>query len=157
MLYPKRSVIVSTPVNMDDGSTRVLQGYRVQHHLSIGTHQGRPRFDSSVTFGEVAALAIRMSWECAPANLPHWGAKEGIQVGRDNSLRLSSSEYQYGICSRCFLSWNQNSTSWDRIWRRLAEHRMFKDIYSRHEGRRVPEIVPEKPVAAGGGSRPVGL
>lgn len=79
-MYPKRSVTVSVPVRMDDGSTKLFQGYRVQHHLSMGPTKGGTRFASSVTIGEIAALAMWMSWKCAIAGLPYGGANGGIRV-----------------------------------------------------------------------------
>ena len=48
LLYPKRAITVSIPVHMDDGQTRVFQGYRVQHHLTLGPTMGRTRFSAGV-------------------------------------------------------------------------------------------------------------
>src|ERR1700737_4434333 len=73
--FPKRSLSVSVPVRMDDGSTQVFQGYRVQHTLAMGPTKGGTRFGPSVTMGEMAALAMWMSWKCALAGLPYGGAK----------------------------------------------------------------------------------
>jgi hypothetical protein len=70
ILYPKRAVTVSCPIHRDDGSIAVFQGYRVQHHLSLGPTKGGTRFSLSVDIGEVAALAVWMSWKCALAGLP---------------------------------------------------------------------------------------
>ena len=56
MLYPKRAISVSCPIHLDDGSTKVFQGYRVQHHLTLGPTKGGTRFSPSVDIGEVAAL-----------------------------------------------------------------------------------------------------
>jgi len=78
LMYPKRSVSVAVPVRMDDGSTKVFQGYRVQHHLSMGPTKGGTRFAPGVTLGEVVALSMWMSWKCALSGLPYGGAKGGI-------------------------------------------------------------------------------
>jgi glutamate dehydrogenase (NAD(P)+) len=80
LMYPKRAITVSVPVRLDDGSTKVFQGYRVQHHLSMGPTKGGTRFAKSVTLGEVAALAMWMSWKCAIAGLPYGGAKGGVRA-----------------------------------------------------------------------------
>ena len=80
LLYPKRAVVVSCPIHLDDGKVAVFQGYRVQHHLTLGPTKGGTRFSLSVDIGEVAALAIWMSWKCALAGLPYGGAKGGITV-----------------------------------------------------------------------------
>jgi glutamate dehydrogenase (NAD(P)+) len=61
ILYPKRAITVSCPIHRDDGSIAVFQGYRVQHHLSLGPTKGGTRFSKSVDIGEVAALAVWMS------------------------------------------------------------------------------------------------
>jgi len=78
--YPKRAVAVTLPVHMDDGSTRALQGYRVQHHIALGPTKGGTRFAPSLSMGETAALAMWMSWKCALAQLPYGGAKGGVAV-----------------------------------------------------------------------------
>ncbi len=78
MKSPKRTLIVSVPVRMDDGRVVVFPGYRVQHHLSLGPTKGGLRYHPDVTLGEVAALAMWMSWKCALAGLPYGGAKGGI-------------------------------------------------------------------------------
>ncbi|HKD74791.1 MAG TPA: Glu/Leu/Phe/Val dehydrogenase dimerization domain-containing protein, partial [Ktedonobacterales bacterium] len=80
LLYPKRAIAVSCPIHLDDGRLAVYQGYRVQHHLTLGPTKGGTRFALSVDIGEVAALAIWMSWKCALAGLPYGGAKGGITV-----------------------------------------------------------------------------
>jgi glutamate dehydrogenase (NAD(P)+) len=76
--YPKRSVTVSLPIQRDDGRTEVFAGYRVQHHLSLGATKGGLRYHPDVALGEVAALAMWMSWKCALTGLPYGGAKGGI-------------------------------------------------------------------------------
>ena len=78
--FPKRSVTVSMPVRRDDGSVTTFMGYRVQHHLTLGPTKGGIRFHPDVTLGEVAALAMWMSWKCALTGLPYGGAKGGVCV-----------------------------------------------------------------------------
>src|ERR1700722_6461882 len=80
LLLPKRAITVSCPIHLDDGRTAVFQGYRVQHHLTLGPTKGGTRFAANVDIGEVAALAVWMSWKCALAELPYGGAKGGITV-----------------------------------------------------------------------------
>jgi glutamate dehydrogenase (NAD(P)+) len=77
---PKLALIVSIPVRMDTGETRVFDGYRVQHSLTSGPSKGGLRYHPSVEIGEVAALAMWMSWKCGIMNLPFGGAKGGISV-----------------------------------------------------------------------------
>ena len=58
LMYPKRAMAVTLPVHMDDGSTKTFQGYRVQHHLTLGPTKGGTRFSPDLSMGETAALAI---------------------------------------------------------------------------------------------------
>jgi glutamate dehydrogenase (NAD(P)+) len=69
LLLPKRAITVSCPIHMDDGRTAVFTGYRVQHHLTLGPAKGGTRFARNVDIGEVAALAVWISWKCAQADL----------------------------------------------------------------------------------------
>jgi glutamate dehydrogenase (NAD(P)+) len=75
LLCPKRAITVSCPIHRDDGTTALFQGYRVQHHLTLGPTKGGTRFSATVDIGEVVALAIWMSWKRALAGLPYGGAK----------------------------------------------------------------------------------
>src|SRR5260370_733080 len=91
MALPKRAIVVSIPVRMDDGRTEVFIGYRVQHSLPSGPSKGGLRYHPSVDLGEVAALAMWMSWKCGITHLPFGGAKGGICV---DPAQLSSGELE---------------------------------------------------------------
>jgi glutamate dehydrogenase (NAD(P)+) len=151
LFLPKRAVAVSCPIHRDDGRTEVFQGYRVQHHLTLGATKGGTRFAPSVDIGEVAALAVWMSWKCALADLPYGGAKGGVTVDtRDLSRR------ELEALSRRFMQemipfvgphtdimapdmgTNEQVMAW------------FMDTYSMYRGETVTEIVTGKPVAIGG-------
>jgi glutamate dehydrogenase (NAD(P)+) len=151
ILLPKRTIAVSCPIHRDDGSTAVFQGYRVQHHLTLGPTKGGTRFAPSVDVGEVAALAIWMSWKCALAGLPYGGGKGGITVDPHS---LSSRELE--ALSRRYMQemipfvgphtdvmapdmgTNEQVMAW------------FMDTYSMYQGRTVAEVVTGKPVQNGG-------
>lgn len=77
---PKRILIVDVPIEMDDGSIRHFEGYRVQHNISRGPGKGGVRYHPSVTLSEVMALAGWMTVKNAALNLPYGGAKGGIRV-----------------------------------------------------------------------------
>src|SRR5262245_18609813 len=77
---PQRSLMVSIPVRMDDGRVEVFTGYRVQHDSSRGPSKGGIRYHPDVNLGEVAALAMWMTWKCALVDLPYGGAKGGVAV-----------------------------------------------------------------------------
>ncbi|MDP0499746.1 MAG: Glu/Leu/Phe/Val dehydrogenase [Verrucomicrobiota bacterium JB022] len=89
--FPKRCVAVAFPFKRDDGSVQMLEGYRVQHHLSKGPTKGGLRFHQEVTLGEVGALAMWMSWKTALAGLPYGGAKGGVAVD-PTTLSLAEKE-----------------------------------------------------------------
>ncbi|MFM8898881.1 MAG: Glu/Leu/Phe/Val family dehydrogenase [Burkholderiales bacterium] len=77
---PKRTLIVDVPIEMDDGTVRHFEGYRVQHNLSRGPGKGGVRFHPDVTLEEVMALSAWMTVKCAGVGLPYGGAKGGIRV-----------------------------------------------------------------------------
>jgi glutamate dehydrogenase (NAD(P)+) len=151
MLHPKRAMAVTLPVRMDDGHVQTFQGYRVQHHLALGPTKGGTRFHPSVTLGEVAALAMWMSWKCALTGLPYGGAKGGVTVDPRNlsvrELEAVSRRYMQEMIPFVGphtdimgpdMGTNEQVMAW------------FMDTYSVHQGYAVPEIVTGKPVAVGG-------
>jgi glutamate dehydrogenase (NAD(P)+) len=150
-MLPKRAIAVTLPVHMDDGSTRTFQGYRVQHHLTLGPTKGGTRFAPSLSMGETAALAMWMSWKCALSNLPYGGAKGGVAC---DPTKLSRTELE-GVSRRYMqemipfvgphtdimgpdMGTNEQVMAW------------FMDTYSVYQGYCVNEIVTGKPVSIGG-------
>jgi glutamate dehydrogenase (NAD(P)+) len=77
---PKRALIVDVPIEMDDGTVRHFEGFRVQHNMSRGPGKGGVRYHPDVTLEEVMALSAWMSIKNAAVNLPYGGAKGGIRV-----------------------------------------------------------------------------
>jgi glutamate dehydrogenase (NAD(P)+) len=75
---PKRSIGVCFPIEMEDGSVRTFQGYRVLHNHVLGPGKGGIRYHPEVTEHEVAALAALMTWKCALVKVPFGGAKGGV-------------------------------------------------------------------------------
>src|SRR3954466_6212158 len=70
LTHPKRQVIVSCPIVMDDGRVEVFTGYRVQYNIALGPAKGGIRFHPGVTLDEVKALSAWMTWKCAVAGVP---------------------------------------------------------------------------------------
>ena len=151
MLYPKRAITVACPIHRDDGSTQVYEGYRVQHHLTLGPTKGGTRFSPHLDIGEVAALAIWMSWKCALAGLPYGGAKGGVAVDpyaiSRRELEAVSRRYMQEMIPFVGphidvmapdMGTNEQVMAW------------FMDTYSMYQGCTVTEIVTGKPVASGG-------
>ena len=151
LLYPKRAVAVTIPVNMDDGRTRIFTGYRVQHHLTLGPTKGGTRFAPRLELGEVAALAIWMSWKCALVGLPYGGAKGGIACDpralSKRELEAVSRRYMQEMIPFVgphtdIMAPDMGTNEQVMAW--------FMDTYSMHQGHAVTEIVTGKPVAVGG-------
>ncbi|WP_144554636.1 Glu/Leu/Phe/Val dehydrogenase [Bacillus sp. X1(2014)] len=75
---PLRMSDVRIPVRMDDGSTKIFNGYRAQHNDAIGPTMGGVRFHPKVTATEVKALSMWMSLKCGIADLPFGGGKGAV-------------------------------------------------------------------------------
>ena len=89
--YPKRSLLVSVQVRLDDGSVKIFKGYRVQHSDARGPYKGGIRYHPDVTLDEVKALAMWMTWKCAVIDIPLGGAKGGVAC---NPKELSIGEIE---------------------------------------------------------------
>ena len=148
---PKRAMVVTVPIRMDDGHTLNFTGFRVQHSLTSGPSKGGTRYHPSVDLGEVAALAMWMTWKCAIMNLPFGGAKGGIacdpdQLTRGEKERLTrryTEELLPIIGPRMDvpapdLGTDEQTMAW------------MMDTYSMAVGYACPEIVTGKPVELGG-------
>src|SRR5580692_11215183 len=151
LLLPKRAITVSCPIHRDDGGVAVFEGYRVQHHLTMGPTKGGTRFAPSVDIGEVAALAIWMSWKCALAGLPYGGAKGGVNVdlSKISKRELESLSRRYMQEMIPFVGPHTDVMAPD-MGTNEQIMAWFMDTYSMYQGRTVTEIVTGKPVASGG-------
>ncbi|MBY0460144.1 MAG: Glu/Leu/Phe/Val dehydrogenase, partial [Gemmataceae bacterium] len=151
LMMPKRSQVVSVPVRMEDGRTEVFVGYRVQHSLTSGASKGGLRYSKHVDLGEVAALAMWMSWKCGIMNLPFGGAKGGIAVDpaelklveKERLTRRFTDEIQNIIGPRVdVMAPDMGTDEQTMAW--------IYDTYSMKVGYACPEIVTGKPVELGG-------
>ena len=77
---PNRILDVTLPVTMDDGSTKIFHGFRVQYNNNLGPYKGGIRYHQDVTLDEVKALAFWMTIKCAVAQIPYGGGKGGVIV-----------------------------------------------------------------------------
>jgi glutamate dehydrogenase (NAD(P)+) len=76
---PVKQIIVSIPIQMDNGNIEIFEGYRVIHNDTLGPSKGGIRFAPDLTLDEVKALAAWMTWKCAVVNIPFGGAKGGVK------------------------------------------------------------------------------
>ena len=148
---PKRQVIVSIPVKMDDGSISVFQGYRVQHSIARGPSKGGIRYHPGVTLDEVKALAMWMTWKCAVVNIPFGGAKGGITV---DTKKLSLAENER--MTRRFTSEISILLGHDRdipapdVYTNSQTMAWIMDTFSMTKGYSTLGVVTGKPLAVGG-------
>jgi len=148
---PKRSIIVSIDIRMDNGTVGVFNGVRVQHWDARGPFKGGIRYYPNITLDEVTALAMLMTWKCAIADIPFGGAKGGVCV---DTKKMSKHELER--LTRRYVS---------LIFEYLGPHRdipapdmytdaqtmaWIMDTYSQMKGYSIPESVTGKPVEIGG-------
>jgi glutamate dehydrogenase (NAD(P)+) len=148
---PERSLIVSVPVRLDDGTYTVFPAYRVQHSSVLGPTKGGIRYDPGVTLGECTALAMWMTWKCALLRLPYGGAKGGV---RCTPRELSQAEIQritrrYTSELVGFIGPKEDIPAPDMATNEQTMAWMM-DTYSMQIGYAVPEIVTGKPISIGG-------
>jgi glutamate dehydrogenase (NAD(P)+) len=148
---PRRCLIVSLPVRMDDGAIQVFEGYRVQHSLDRGPAKGGLRYHPGVTLDEMKALAMLMTWKCAVVKIPFGGAKGGVICEPD---KMSQSELErltrrytseVGIIlgpEKDIPAPDVNTNPQIMAW--------IMDTFSVNAGYSVPEVVTGKPTEIGG-------
>src|SRR6266568_1871856 len=147
----KKALVVSVPVSMDDGSTRVFQGYRVTHNVARGPSKGGIRYHPDVTLDEVKALAMWMTWKCALSGIPFGGAKGGIAV---DPKKLTSGELQR--MTRRYTSEIINEIGPEKdipapdVGTDGSVMAWIFDTYSMNKGHSVLGVVTGKPLTIGG-------
>ena len=149
--WPMREYSFRIPVRMDDGSTRVYQGYRVQHNDARGPNKGGIRFHPAETLDTVRALATWMTWKCAVADIPLGGGKGGVIV---DPATLSTDEKE-----RLCRGWVK------QMWKNIGPRQdvpapdvyttpqmmvWMMDEYSKLSGSYTPGVVTGKPIDGGG-------
>lgn len=148
---PQRETKVYLPVEMDDGSVKVFEGWRVQHSNIRGPFKGGIRYHQNTNLSEVKALATWMSLKCAVANIPYGGAKGGIRVDpktlSPRELKALTRRYTFAIAPVVgadvdILAPDVNTNSQTMAW--------VLDTYSQLQGKPCPGVVTGKPVELGG-------
>ncbi len=151
LTHPKRQVIVSCPIVMDDGRVEVFTGYRVQYNIALGPAKGGIRYHPGVTLDEVKALAAWMTWKCAVAGVPFGGGKGGVVC---DPSKMSKRELE--SLTRRYISEivdiigpdkdvpapDVNTNEQTMAW--------VMDTYSMHVGVSTTAVVTGKPIAMGG-------
>jgi glutamate dehydrogenase (NAD(P)+) len=151
LTHPKRQIVVSCPVQMDNGEIEVFTGYRVQYNVTLGPAKGGIRYHPDVTLDEVTALAAWMTWKCAVAQLPFGGGKGAVACDPTRmsrrELEALTRRYTAEIIDAIGpdkdvpapdLNTNEQIMAW------------FSDTYSMHVGHTVTSVVTGKPIEMGG-------
>ncbi|WAT02583.1 Glu/Leu/Phe/Val family dehydrogenase [Rouxiella chamberiensis] len=149
--HPKRALIVDIPLQMDDGTIRHFEGYRVQHNLSRGPGKGGIRYHPGVDLNEVMALSAWMTIKCAAVNLPYGGAKGGIRV---DPFALSEGELER--LTRRYTSeigviiGPQKDIPAPDVGTNSKVMAWMMDTYSMNQGTTITGVVTGKPIHLGG-------
>jgi glutamate dehydrogenase (NAD(P)+) len=148
---PKRTLEVSIPIRLDDGSVKSFTGYRVHHNTSRGPSKGGIRYHPDVNLDEVKALAMWMTWKCAVVNIPYGGAKGGVVVDPKKlslqELERLTRRYASEILpligpERDIPAPDMGTDEQIMAW--------IMDTYSMNQGYSVPGVVTGKPISVGG-------
>jgi glutamate dehydrogenase (NAD(P)+) len=151
LTHPKRQIIVSCPILMDNGQIEVFTGYRVQYNITLGPAKGGIRYHPSVTLDEVKTLAAWMTWKCAVAGIPFGGGKGGVIC---DPTKMSQRELE--ALTRRYIAEiidaigpekdvpapDVNTNEQVMAW--------VMDTYSMHVGHTTTAIVTGKPIEMGG-------
>jgi glutamate dehydrogenase (NAD(P)+) len=148
---PVKQVIVSIPIQMDNGEIKVFEGYRVIHDNILGPSKGGIRYSPDVTIDEVKALASWMTWKCAVANIPFGGAKGAVKCDPSKlsmvELEKITRRYTANMLSvfgpdTDIPAPDMNTNEQIMAW--------IMDTYSMHAQKTVNDVVTGKPLIIGG-------
>ncbi|HEY6192018.1 MAG TPA: Glu/Leu/Phe/Val dehydrogenase [Bacteroidota bacterium] len=148
---PVRQVIISIPIQMDDGKIEIFEGYRVIHNDILGPSKGGIRYSPDVTLDEVKALAAWMTWKCAVLNIPFGGAKGAVRcdVTRLTPVEIEKITRRYTSnlldifgADRDIPAPDMNTNEQTMAW--------IMDTYSMHMRRTDTAVVTGKPLILGG-------
>jgi glutamate dehydrogenase/leucine dehydrogenase len=152
LAHPKRVLIVSIPVRLDNKEIHVFTGFRSQHNDARGPYKGGIRYHPQVTIDEVKALSMWMTWKCAIADIPYGGGKGGVICNpkqmSDLELERMTRRYAYAIAD--VIGPHTDIPAPD-VYTGGKEMAWIMDTYSALKGNYVqPEVITGKPLAIGG-------
>ena len=151
LAYPERELKVAIPIEMDDGSIQVFEGYRVQHSTSRGPAKGGIRYHQDVNINEVKALAAWMTFKSAVVDIPFGGGKGGIKVDPStlsiHELRRLTRRYTSMIAP--IIGPQQDIPAPD-VGTNPIVMGWIMDTYSMLNGHCIPGVVTGKPLELGG-------
>jgi glutamate dehydrogenase/leucine dehydrogenase len=148
---PVKQVIVSIPIQMDNGEIKVFEGYRVIHYNILGPSKGGIRYAPDVTIDEVKALAAWMTFKCAVANIPFGGAKGAVKCDPSKLSRIELEKITRRYTANMLSVFgpdtdipapDMNTNEQIMAW--------IMDTYSMHAQKTVTDVVTGKPLIIGG-------
>ncbi len=148
---PKKVIVVSVPVRMDNGNVKVFEGYRVQHSTARGPAKGGIRYHPDANLDEVKALSMWMTWKCAVVDIPFGGGKGGIRCDfksmSHGELERMTRRYTLEIAgiigpTKDIPAPDVGTDSQIMAW--------IMDTYSAVTGNYIPAVVTGKPLQIGG-------
>ena len=148
---PERELTVALPVVLDDGTTKVFTGYRVQHNFLRGPCKGGIRFAPNVNLDEMRALAAWMTWKCSVVDIPFGGGNGGVVCDprelSDRELEMITRRYTVAIIDvlgpdRDVPAPDRNTNEQTMAW--------MMDTYSMHVRSTTTGVVTGKPISIGG-------
>ena len=148
---PRRTVEVSLPLRMDDGSLRTFRGYRVQYDDARGPFKGGIRFHPQVDIAEVKSLALWMALKCAVVDIPFGGGKGGVEVD-PRQLSLAETER----LSRAYVRAIADVIGVDRdvpapdVYTNSRTMAWMADEYASVVREHAPGVITGKPIGLGG-------
>jgi glutamate dehydrogenase (NAD(P)+) len=151
LTHPKRQIIVSCPVQMDNGEIEVFCGFRVQYNITLGPAKGGIRYHPGVSLDEVTALAAWMTWKCAVAHIPFGGGKGGVIC---DPTRMSRRELE--ALTRRYIAEIMDAIGPEKdvpapdVNTNEQIMAWVMDTYSMHVGHTTTSVVTGKPLEMGG-------
>ncbi len=149
--HPERELQVSVPVEMDDGTVEVFEGFRVQHSTLRGPAKGGLRYHPNVNRDEVKALAAWMTFKCAVVNIPYGGAKGGVVVdpGKLSKGELRRLTRRFTSAIAPVIGPDSDIPAPD-VGTNAEVMGWIMDTYSMLKGHCVPGVITGKPLSIGG-------
>jgi glutamate dehydrogenase (NAD(P)+) len=149
--WPQKELVVTIPVQMDDGRMQVFRGYRVQYNCARGPNKGGIRWHPDETIDTVRALAAWMTWKTSVVDIPLGGGKGGVTC---NPKTMSEGEKQrlaraYVRAVAGMLSVSKDVPAPD-VYTTPQIMAWMMDEYETLVGQHHPGVITGKPIPLGG-------
>lgn len=148
---PSREYHFTIPVKMDDGTTKVFNGYRIQHNDARGPAKGGIRFHPNETVDTIRALSMWMTWKCAVVDIPLGGGKGGIICDPRTLSKGEQERLCRGYVRQLYKNLGPNLDVPAPDVMSNAQHMLWMlDEYETLMGGHYPGTITGKPVGMGG-------